>query len=165
MNFAALDFAGMLLQLFSSFSGAVTSAFSSGSAVSEASTGSAAAKREPEAVSSSATMSSAQTGSIAEHGERRAPGRRAVIAPASSIDAVRIQQARAPGSDAATPDASALLAGGNSRASYFVKTTVNLCVETKMLTSMLRRVRFLVEIGCPAVLKKVDSAHITRWES
>jgi hypothetical protein len=53
------------------------------------------------------------------------------------------------------------LAGGSSRASYLVKTTMNLCVETKMLTSMLRRVRFLVEIGCPAVLKKVDSAHIT----
>ncbi len=30
-----------------------------------------------------------------------------------------------------------------------------------MLTSMLRRVRFLVEIGCAAVLKEVDSAHIT----
>jgi hypothetical protein len=53
------------------------------------------------------------------------------------------------------------LAGGNSRASYLVKTTMNLCVETKMLTSMLRRVRFLVEIGCPAVLHQVDSAHIT----
>jgi len=53
------------------------------------------------------------------------------------------------------------LAGGSSRASYLVKSILNLFVETKMLTSMLRRVRFLVEIGCAAVLKEVDSAHIT----
>ena len=47
------------------------------------------------------------------------------------------------------------------RASYLIKSTLKLCTETRMLTSMLRRVRFLVEMGCAAILKEVDSAHIT----